>query len=258
MSVKIHPQAIVSKKACLSAGVEVGPFSIIGDNVKIGENTKVGSHVEITGFTTIGKECRIFKSAVLGSPPQDLKYGGEKSYLEIGDHNKIREFVTVNPGTDTGTKTVIGNNNLIMAYAHIAHNCEVGSNCVFANVATLAGHVVTGDNVVIGGLTAVHQFCRIGELSILGGCSKVVQDIPPYSMADGHPAKLRNINLVGLRRNKVPKDRISVLKKAFKILFFEKHTLDIAVKTVKEDVPSFEELDCVLEFLQHSRRGVAK
>ena len=258
MSVKIHPQAIVSNKACLSSGVEVGPFSIVEDNVKIGENTKIGSNCLVTGFTTIGKNSTVFNGAVLGSPPQDLKYKDQKSYTEIGDSNIIREFVTVNPGTEDNTKTIIGNGNLIMAYSHIAHNCKVGNECVLANAATLAGYVDIEDKAVIGGLVAVHQFCRVGKLSIVGGCSKVVQDIPPYSMADGHPAKVKGLNLIGLRRARFSKDDIHLIKRAFKILFFEEHTLNLASDIVKKELPSTPPIDYLLKFVKSSSRGMAK
>ena len=259
MSVKIHPTAIVSKKASLSSGVEVGPFSLIEDKVKVAKNTVIGSHCLITGSTSIGQDCRIFKGAVLGSPPQDLKFKYETvSYMEIGDGNTIREFVTVNPGTDEGTKTIIGNSNLIMAYSHIAHNCKIGSNCILANAATLAGHVEIEDRAVVGGLVAIHQFCRLGRLSIVGGCSKVVQDIPPFAMADGHPAKVKGLNLVGLRRSGLDRKTIQLLKKAFKTLFFENHTLAQAADLIKAQFSDDSQIDYLLTFLKSSSRGLAR
>ncbi len=258
MSVQIHPQALVSERAFLSCGVEVGAFSIIEDEVKIGENTKVGPNCFITGATTIGKNCRIFKGAVVGSPPQDLKYKGEKTYLEIGDNNIIREFVTINPGTEEGSKTIIGNNNLIMAYSHIAHNCRIADNCILANGATLAGHVEIEERVVIGGLVAIHQFCRLGKFSIVGGCSKVVQDIPPYSLADGHPAKVRGVNLVGLKRAGFSKESINILHKAFKVLFFESHTLGVASEIIEKGLPLTPEIEYLLKFLKDSKRGISR
>jgi len=258
VSVKIHPQAIVSKKASISSGAEVGPFTIIEDNVKIGKNTIVGPHCLITGFTVIGGGCRIHKGASIGTPPQDLKYKGEKSYIEIGDSNVIREFVTVNPGTEENSKTIIGDNNLIMAYSHIAHNCRIASNCVLANAATLAGFVEIEDRVVVGGLVAIHQFCRLGRLSIIGGCSKVVQDIPPFSMADGHPARVKSVNLVGLKRDGISSDSIRLLKKAFKTLFFQRHSLSSATELIKSRLPSSPEINYLIQFLNSSSRGVAK
>ncbi|MCD6540136.1 MAG: acyl-ACP--UDP-N-acetylglucosamine O-acyltransferase [Candidatus Omnitrophica bacterium] len=258
MSVQIHSQALVSERAFLSCGVEVGAFSIIEDEVKIGENTKIGPNCFVTGATTIGKSCRIFKGAVVGSPPQDLKYKGEKTYLEIGDNNVIREFVTINPGTEEDSKTIIGSNNLIMAYSHIAHNCKIGNNCILANGTTLAGYVTIEDRVVVGGLVAVHQFCRIGRFSIVGGCSKVVQDIPPYSLVDGHPAKVRGINLVGLKRANFSKETIDILHRAFKILFFKGHTLKSALEIVEKQIPLIPEVEELLQFLKDSKRGISR
>lgn len=258
MSVTIHPQAIVSKSATLSQGVEVGPFSLIEDNVTIGKDTKIGPGCFITGSTTIGQNCQIFKGAVIGSPPQDLKYNGQHSYIEIGNFNVIREYVTVNPGTEEGSKTQIGSNNLIMAYSHIAHNCKVGNHCVLANAATLAGFVEIEDKVIVGGLVAIHQFCRVGKLAIIGGCSKVVQDIPPFSMADGHPAKIKGLNSVGLKRAEVSADTIQTLKKAFKILFFENHSFDAARKLVEKDLSISPNIEYLLSFLQSTQRGIAK
>lgn len=258
MSVTIHPQAVVSKKANLAPGVEVGPFAVIEDNVKIGENSRIGPHCLVTGFTTIGKDCKIFKGAVLGSPPQDLKYTYKESYVEIGDSNTIREFVTVNPGTDRGSRTVIGNNNLIMAYSHVAHNCNIGNNCILANGSTLAGHVEIEDKAVVGGLVAIHQFCRVGRLSIIGGCSKVVQDIPPFAMADGHPAAVKGINIVGLRRTGVSNEAIRLLKNAFKVLFFEGHLLSKAYELLSKEIAVSSELEYLVSFLKSSSRGVAK
>ena len=175
---KIHPTAVISKKAHLDTGVEVGPFSVIGDNVKIGKATKILNSVTICGNTEIGEGNQIFSGAVIGSPPQDLKYKGENSRLYIGNNNNIREFVTINPGTQDNS-THVGSNGLFMAYSHIAHDCHVGDKCIFANNATLAGHVTVEDEVVIGGLSAIHQFVYVGRLAIIGGCSKVVQDVPP-------------------------------------------------------------------------------
>ncbi len=258
MSVEIHPQALVHPKASLDDNVKVGAYTIIGENVKIGASTCIDSFAQVLGHTRIGKGCHIFSYAVIGSPPQDLKYKGKVSYLNIGDNNIIREFVTVNPGTEEGSSTVIGNNNLIMAYSHIAHNCKLGNNNIFANVATLAGFVEVGDRVVIGGLAAVHQFCRIGSFSILGGCSKVVQDVPPYSMCDGHPSKVKGVNLVGLKRAGFSKEKIEILRKAFKILFFQNHPLNVATQIIKSELPLCEEVVYLLNFIASSKRGVCR
>ena len=258
MAVKIHPQALVDPESEIEDGVVVGPYAVVGPKVRIGRFSEIGPFCNITGYTEIGEKCKIFSHCVIGSPPQDLKYNGEKSYIVIGNDNIVREFVTINPGTEEGSKTVIGNGNLIMAYSHIAHNCAVGDNNVFANLATLAGYVEVGSKVVIGGGVAVHQFCRIGSFSIIGGCSKVVQDIPPFSLCDGHPAKVKGINLVGLRRAGFSKDTIHFIRKAFKLLFFEEHTIGRAKEEIKKSLPSLEELEYLVEFVSSSKRGISR
>ncbi len=255
---KIHPTAIVSKKAKLADNVQVGPYTIIGDNVIIGKATKIYAYCVIEGNTTIGSGCEIFTGAVIGSRPQDLKYKGEKSFLKIGDNNIIREYSTFNPGTGEGSKTIVGNNNLFMAYSHIAHDCVIGNNCAIANNGTLAGHVTIEDKAVVGGLVAIHQFVRIGALSIIGGCSKVVQDIPPYSTCDGHPARVYGLNLVGLKRNGIPKDSIEQLDRAFRILFSAGLTTKHALDKVKKEVPSGNEVSYLVNFIKNSQRGIAR
>jgi UDP-N-acetylglucosamine acyltransferase len=255
----IHPTAIVSKNAKLADDVIVGPYAVIGDNVTIGAKTKIGSHCVIDGNTTIGSGCEIFTGAVVGSRPQDLKYKGEKSLLVIGDNNIIREYCTINPGTEDGGVTRVGSNNLFMAYSHIAHDCVVGSNCVFANNATLAGHVTVEDKTVIGGLVAIHQFVRMGMLSIVGGCSKVVQDIPPFSTCDGHPARVYGLNLVGLRRHKIERDSIHQLNRAFGILFNSGLSVKHAIERLEKETanPSPEVL-YLTEFVKKSERGLSR
>lgn len=254
----IHKTAIIDNKAKLGKGVCVGPNSIIGKRVTVGENTIIGANCVIDGNTTIGKECEIFTGAVIGSISQDKKYKGGQTFLEIGDRNIIREYVTINLSTGTKDKTVIGSDNFIMAYAHIAHGCIVGNNVTLANVATLAGHVIIEDKVTIGGLAAIHQFVRIGKLAIIGGCSKVVQDIVPYSMADGHPAKVYGINSVGLDRRGIKPSVKSQIKKAFKILFFMELNTKSAIEKIKKDVPSSKEVSYLIEFINSSERGIAK
>lgn len=255
---KIDPTAIVSKKASLAKDVEVGPYSVIGDNVKIGKGTQIFNNVTITGLAEIGSGNKIFSGAVIGSAPQDLKYKGEKSFLYIGKNNIIREYVTINLGTQKNS-TRVGDSNLIMAYSHIAHDCQVGNQCVFANNATLAGHVSVDDEAVIGGLSAVHQYVRIGKLAIIGGCSKVVQDIPPFSTSDGHPAKIYGINSIGLRRSNVSKEAINQLKISFKILFHSGFALSNALKKIKAKFPNLsDELLHLISFINSSRRGVTR
>lgn len=253
---QIHPAAIVSKKAKLADDIQVGPYSVITDNVSIGVGTKIGAFCVIEGNTSIGKACEIFTGAVIGSRPQDLKYKGEKVFLEIGDENIIREYCTFNPGTEEGAKTVVGSNNLFMAYSHVAHDCVIGNNCVIANNGTLAGHVTIEDRAVVGGLVAIHQFVRIGTLSIIGGCSKVVQDIPPYSTCDGHPARIYGLNLVGLRRQNIHKDTIQQLDHAFKILFNEGFTLEHALGKVEKEVKISQEVSHLINFVKNSQRGI--
>ncbi|MDP2981550.1 MAG: acyl-ACP--UDP-N-acetylglucosamine O-acyltransferase, partial [Candidatus Omnitrophota bacterium] len=209
---KIHPTAIVDKKAKLADDIEVGPYAIIGPNAEIAKGAVIGSRVTIDGYTAIGERTRIFTGAVIGSPPQDLKYKGQKTFLKIGKDNIIREYVTMNPGTEEGTSTSIGDGNLFMAYSHVAHNCRVGNNCVIANAGTLAGHVTLEDKVVLGGFAGVHQFTRVGKIAIIGGCSKFVQDIPPFSTCDGNPARVYGLNLVGVRRAGMPQKAQRELK----------------------------------------------
>jgi UDP-N-acetylglucosamine acyltransferase len=253
---QIHPTAIISKKAKLANDIKVGPYSIIGDAVVIGPQTQIGAHCVIEGNTTIGRTCKIFTGACIGIIPQDLKYKGEKVFLEIGDENIIREYCTFNPGTGEGGRTVVGNNNLFMAYSHIAHDCIVGNNCVIANNGTLAGHVTIEDMAIVGGLVAIHQFVRIGTLSIIGGCSKVVQDIPPYSTCDGHPARVYGLNLVGLRRQNIPKGSIDALNRAFKIFFNSGLSIKHSLKEVEKQIPQTQEVSYLVNFIKNSQRGI--
>jgi len=258
MSSKIDSRAIVSPKAQLGKDVVIGPYAVIGEQAKIADSCLIDSFAQVLGHTEIGRGCHIFPYAVIGNIPQDLKYKGERSYLIIGENNRIREFTTINPGTDKDSRTVIGSGNLLMAYSHIAHDCRIGDDNIFANASTLAGYVEVGNKVVVGGLVAIHQFCRIGDYAIIGGCSKVVQDIPPYSMADGHPAVVCGINIVGLRRARFANSTINTLKKASKILFFENHPLSKAKTLVKKTLPSLREIDYLLDFISSSKRGISK
>lgn len=253
----IHKTAIIDPKVKIDSGVTIGPYSVIGAGVTLASGVVVGSHCVIEGNTTIGKNCQIFTGAAVGSIPQDRKYKkDEKTYLVIGENNIIREYVMMNPGTGDKGKTVIGNNNLFMAYSHVAHDCVVGNDCTLANVGTLAGHVTLEDHVVIGGLTAVHQFVRLGKYSIVGGCSKVVQDIPPYSTCDGHPARVYGLNLVGLKRANFTSETLRILRRAFKILFFSEMVKATAVEEVKKQISMTPEIEHLLHFVQTSERGL--
>lgn len=253
----IHKTAIVSSKAKLAQDIEVGPYTIINDNVKIAAGCKIGSHCVLDGFTSIGASCEIFTGAVIGSCPQDLKYKGENSSLIIGDNNVIREYCTFNPGTSDNGCTRVGNNNLFMAYSHVAHDCSVGDNCVIANNGTLAGHVTIEDKAVVGGLVAIHQFVRVGALSIIGGCSKVVQDVPPYSTTDGHPARVYGLNLIGLRRYKINRESIHQLNHAFKILFNSGFSLKHALENLEKEASNCEEVVYLVNFIKKSSRGIS-
>ncbi len=253
----IHPTAIVNKQAKLAEDVEIGPYSIVGENVSIGANTRIKERVSLED-TKLGKNCKIFSGAVIGSIPQDLKFKGEKSLVKIGDNNIIREYVTINRGTVAHGETTIGSDNLIMAYSHIAHDCLIGNGVIIANGGTLAGHINIEDKVVIGGLVAIHQFVRIGELSIIGGCSKVIKDIPPYALVDGHPTKIYGLNSVGLRRTNFSSDLIAQLKKAFKILFLCSLPLTEGLEMVGREVALSPQVLHLIEFIKNSQRGIAK
>jgi UDP-N-acetylglucosamine acyltransferase len=253
---KIHPTALVSKKAKIDTDVEIGPYTTIGEKVKIAKGVSIGSFCVIDNNTTIGAGCKIFPGAVIGTIPQDLKYDGAPSSVIIGENNIIREYVTINLSTMEGSSTVVGHNNLIMAYSHVAHECAIGNHCIIANGGTLAGHVTLEDRVVIGGLTAIHQFVRLGTMSIVGGCSKVVTDIPPYSTCDGHPAKFYGLNLIGLKRAGVSLQSIHNLKTAYKIFFQSGLNKKHALEEIKKTITPSREIDHVIEFIESSQRGL--
>lgn len=256
--VKVHPTALVHPDAELGEGVEIGPYSIVEGTVKIGDRSRIGARVTVEGHTTLGEECEVFTGAVIGSITQDKKYEGGTSYLRIGNRNKIREYVTINPGTTEGSETVIGEDTLLMAYAHVAHDCVIGNQVILANQATLAGHVTVEERGIIGGLSAVHQFVRIGTLAIVGGCSKVVQDVPPFMVADGHPAKVYGINSVGLDRFGISKEEKVLLKKAFKILFRSGLSVRNALAKIQEELPTSPSLQSLIQFLKGSERGLSR
>lgn len=239
---KIHSTAIVSPKAQIGEGVEVGPYCVIGDNVKIGDNTVLKSHVVIEGHTQIGKNNTIFPFASIGLAPQDLKFGGEESRVVIGDNNSIREHVTIHLGTKAGAmQTTIGSNNLLMVGVHIAHDCVVGNHVILANNATLAGHVVIGDHVVIGGLSALHQFVRVGRGAMIGGMSGVESDVIPYGLVMGERASLAGLNLVGMKRNNIARDEIHALRNFFKQLFSHENGGKNFIARLDSLAPNFEE-----------------
>lgn len=255
----IHPAAIVHPGARLAADVDVGPFAVIGEHVEIGDGTTVGAHAVITGHTRIGRHNRIFHHVVLGEIPQDKKYAGEPTRIEIGDGNMIREFCTFNTGTaqDTGI-TRLGNSNWIMAYVHIAHDCSVGNHTTLANCTQLAGHVHVGDHAVLGGFTGVHQFCKIGAHAITGVGSVVLADVPPYVTAMGNTAEPHGVNSEGLRRCGFSAESISNIRRAYKTLYKSGLTLEEAKKALREQAAARPELALLVEFLDSSKRSIIR
>jgi len=259
MAVNIHATAIVDSRAELASDVEVGAYSIIGADVKIDSGTCIGAHVVVNGHTSIGKNNQIFQFSSLGEAPQDKKYLGEPTRLEIGDNNTIREFCTFNRGTvqDQGV-TKIGNNNWIMAYVHIAHDCHVRNNTILANNSSLAGHVELYDHAILGGFTLIHQFCKVGEHVITAVGSVVFKDIPPYVTAAGYDAKPHGINAEGLKRRGFSADNIANIKRAYKTLYRQSLTLEEAKLALVEQTLSAPELQILLDFLSLSTRGIVR
>jgi UDP-N-acetylglucosamine acyltransferase len=257
LPVNIHPTAIVHSGAQLGQDVRIGPGAIVGENVTIGDRTEVGPYAVIDGWTTIGQECRIFTSAVLGSECQDLKFRGEKSFLKIGNRNTIREFVTMNRATAENGVTQVGDDNLIMAYSHVAHDCVVGNNNILANSMTLAGHVVIMDHANIGGLTAIHQYVRIGSYAMIGGYSRITKDVPPYIMCAGSPLKILGINKIGLERKGFTPEQLQVIEKGYRILYRSKMNISQALIKLEEE-QAHAELVPFIEFIRTSERGITK
>lgn len=253
----IHSTAVVHRQAKIGNNIHIGPGAIIGQHVILKDHVTIGSYAIIEGRTTIGSYTKVFPHAVIGVAPQDLKYKGQESYIEIGQNNNIREFVTIHPGTDTGDKTIIGSNNLIMAYSHVAHNCVVGNHVVMANCSTLAGHVQVHDHAVIGGIVAVHQFTRIGQHVMIGGMSAVSQDIVPFCLFDGNPGKTVTINSLGLQRRGFTEEQRLILKKAHKILFRENLSVPSAIEKIKKELPLNDQIKEILSFIEQSKRGIA-
>ncbi len=253
----IHPSAIIHSQAQIGAGCEIGPFCVIGEHVILGEGCRLHSHVVIDGHTRLGIDNEIFPFASIGLKTQDLKWQGGITRTEIGNHNTLREYVTVHSATSDGHTTRIGNNNNVLAYSHIAHDCVLGSHIIMSNCATLAGHVTVEDYAVIS-ISAIHQFCRIGKLSMIGGCSKVVQDVPPYMIADGNPAETRTINKVGLDRHGVSDDAQNALKQAYKILFRSGLSIPNALARIEQELPPLPEVQHLVQFVRASERGISK
>jgi UDP-N-acetylglucosamine acyltransferase len=257
----IHPSAIIDSSAHLASDVEVGPYAVIGRQVTIGAGTKIGPHAVIGDWTTIGEQNQIFHQTSVGAAPQDLKYRGEETWTRIGDKNVIREFATIHRGTVTGHgETVVGDSNMFMAYSHVAHDCRIGNGVVMANVATLAGHVTVEDNVILGGLVAVHQFTTIGAYAMIGGGTMVGLDIIPYTIATSgkRDAKLRGLNLIGLKRRGFSDEAINNLKKAYKTLFMADLKLPDAIARIKSEISNCPEIDYLLAFIERSQRGICR
>jgi UDP-N-acetylglucosamine acyltransferase len=254
----IHPTAIIHPRARIGADCEIGPYCVIGENVVLGPRCRLLSHVVIDGYTTLGEDNEIFPFASIGLKTQDLKWKGGVTRTAIGDRNTIREYVTINSGTGDGESTVVGSDNHILAYSHVAHNVQLGNHIIMSNVATLAGHIVMEDHVVIGGLTAIHQFCRVGKMAMTGGCSKVVQDVPPYMIVDGNPAETRAVNKVGLERNGVSEEAQSALRRAHKILFRDGLTIPNALARIEDELPKLPEVLHLVNFVRTSERGITK
>ena len=252
----IDAAAVIHPKARVGVGCDIGPYCVIGEHVVLGDGCKLHAHVVIDGHTTLGQENEIFPFACIGLKTQDLKWKGGLTRTQIGDHNTFREYVTIHSATGDGEVTTVGSHNYILANCHVAHNVTLGHHVIMSNVATLAGHVTVEDHAVIGGLAAIHQFCRIGRMSIIGGCSKVVQDVPPFMMADGNPAKTRTINKVGLERNGVTDDTQAALKQAYKILFREGLTISNALLRIEAELPPVAEIKHLIQFARSSERGL--
>ena len=246
MATLIHPTAVIHPGAELHPTVQIGAYAVIGDNVKVGPGTTIGAHVVLEGPAEIGARNQIFPGAAIGLEPQDLKYNGAPTWVRIGDDNRIREYVTINRATAAGEATVIGNRNLLMAYVHVAHNCVIGDSVVIANGLAMAGHVHIESQAVIGGVVGIHQFVHIGRLAMVGGCSRIDRDVPPYMLVEGNPARVRSLNLVGLKRAGMTAAQLGQLKKAFRTLYRSGHHLNEALENL--------DLLSDTEHLQHLRR----
>jgi UDP-N-acetylglucosamine acyltransferase len=258
MSGAIHPGAFVDPRAEIGAGVEIGPGAVIGQHARIGDGTVVGSHALITGWTRVGERCRLHQGAVLGSPPQDLKYPGEPSYLEVGDETEIREYATLNLATEPGAVTRVGSHCLLMAYSHVAHNCHIGDRVVVANVVQFAGYVTVEDWAIVGGASVVHQFVRIGAHCMVGGGTRISQDVAPYIKVAGSPPRLSGINSVGLGRRGIAPDTITALDQCYRLLFRDGRTVPAAVAAMREGYPGLAEVEHLARFAETSLRGLTR
>ena len=253
---QIHPTAIIDARAEIGAGTTIGPYSVIGPDVVLGPDCWLQGHVTLAGPMRAGGRNKFYAFCSIGQQTQDLKYKGEPTYLEIGNENTFREFVTVNRSTASEGETRIGDGGNFLAYSHIGHDCIVGNGVVFSNNGTLAGHVEVGDHAVMGGLTAVHQFCRIGRFAITGGCSKIVQDVPPFMIADGNPAEIRGVNLIGLERKGYPPESVKLIKEAFRLIYRSKFNTRQAIEAIGRELPANEAVAQIVEFIEKTQRGI--
>jgi UDP-N-acetylglucosamine acyltransferase len=253
----IHPTAIIHPQAQIGSGCEIGPYCIIGEHVTLGDGCKLHSHVVIDGHTKLGKENDIFPFASIGLRTQDLKWKGGLTQLEIGDRNTIREHVSIHCATGDGEATIIGSENTILAGSHIGHNVVMG-NRIIVSMAALAGHVLVEDHALVGGLAAVHQFCRIGRMAMIAGCSKVVSDVPPFMIVDGNPAETRTINKIGMERNGVSAESQAAMRHAYKILFRDGLTIPNALAKIELELPKLPEVQHLVNFVRTSERGITK
>ena len=255
---RIHPTAIVGEGVTLGADVGIGPFSIVADGAVIGDGCEIASHVRIEGCVRLGPRNRIFQGAVLGSPPQDLKYRGEPSILDIGADNMIREYATLNPGTAAGEVTRVGSGCLLMAYSHVAHNCAIGDGVILANSVNLAGHVAVEDHAIVGGVTPVHQFVRIGAHAFVGGGSRVPQDVPPFLRGAGNPMEIAGLNLLGLQRRGFAPETLNSLRKAYRLLYRAGLNTTQALERMEAELGDCAEVRRLIDFVRSSARGITK
>ncbi len=254
----IHPTAVIDSKAEIGNNVSIGAYSVIGPDVTIGNDTILKSHVVVEGRTSIGERCEIFPFASIGQKTQDLKFKGGHTYLEIGNDNTIREFVTINTATENGGKTIVGNNNHIMAYCHIAHNCVLGNHIIMSNLATLAGHIIIEDYVVIGGMGGIHQFCKIGQMAMVGACTKINQDVVPYTIVEGNPARTCGLNLVRLKRLGIDSETLTDVKKSYSLVFRKQLKAKEAVEKIRAEFASCAEALNIADFVAESQRGIQR
>jgi UDP-N-acetylglucosamine acyltransferase len=256
MSANVHPSAVIHSGASLADDVNVGPFCVISDDVQIAAGTRLESNVVVEPGSRIGRNCHIWPGAVIGGPPQDHKYKGERSLLIVGDNNIVRECVTLHRAVGEGVATRIGNDNMFMAYVHVGHNCDIGSNNTFSSYTGLSGHVQCEDNIVFGGMVGVHQFTRIGRVAMIGGFGKVNQDIPPFMLADGNPARVIEVNKIGLRRQGVPPNIRSIVRQAYKLIYRANCNLSQALERIEDELEPCEELEYLIRFMRGTQGGV--